>query len=47
PNRKYFGNNRGITWYNFVSDQYSGFHRNRISERENKDYYIASYNLCC
>ncbi|MBX9252311.1 Tn3 family transposase, partial [Klebsiella pneumoniae] len=26
PNRKYFGNNRGITWYNFVSDQYSGFH---------------------
>ncbi len=25
-NRKYFGNNRGITWYNFVSDQYSGFH---------------------
>lgn len=26
PNRKYFGANRGITWYNFVSDQYSGFH---------------------
>ena len=26
PNRKYFGNNRGITWYSFVSDQYSGFH---------------------
>ena len=26
PNRKYFGSNRGITWYNFVSDQYSGFH---------------------
>lgn len=26
PNRKYFGNNRGITWYNFVSDQFSGFH---------------------
>ncbi|MCC4104167.1 Tn3 family transposase [Escherichia coli] len=23
---QYFGNNRGITWYNFVSDQYSGFH---------------------
>ncbi|ELI8309931.1 Tn3 family transposase, partial [Yersinia enterocolitica] len=22
----HFGNNRGITWYNFVSDQYSGFH---------------------
>lgn len=26
PNRKYFGASRGITWYNFVSDQYSGFH---------------------
>ncbi len=26
PNRKYFGSQRGITWYNFVSDQYSGFH---------------------
>ena len=26
PNRKYFGSNRGITWYNFVSDQFSGFH---------------------
>ena len=26
PNRKYFGSDRGITWYNFVSDQYSGFH---------------------
>lgn len=26
PNRKYFGSGRGITWYNFVSDQYSGFH---------------------
>ena len=26
PNRKYFGHNRGITWYNFISDQYSGFH---------------------
>ena len=25
-NRKYFGPNRGITWYNFLSDQYSGFH---------------------
>jgi TnpA family transposase len=25
-NRKYFGSSRGITWYNFVSDQYSGFH---------------------
>ncbi|HBQ4057457.1 Tn3 family transposase [Klebsiella pneumoniae] len=26
PNRKYFGSGRGITWYNFISDQYSGFH---------------------
>lgn len=26
PNRKYFGSNRGITWYNFISDQFSGFH---------------------
>lgn len=26
PNRKYFGSNKGITWYNFISDQYSGFH---------------------
>jgi len=26
PNRKYFGPHRGITWYNFLSDQYSGFH---------------------
>ncbi len=26
PNRKYFGSSRGITWYNFLSDQYSGFH---------------------
>jgi TnpA family transposase len=26
PNRKYFGAGRGITWYNFLSDQYSGFH---------------------
>lgn len=26
PNRKYFGSNRGITWYNFTSDQFSGFH---------------------
>ena len=25
-NRKYFGSNKGITWYNFVSDQYAGFH---------------------
>lgn len=26
PNRKYFGSGRGITWYNFISDRYSGFH---------------------
>ncbi|ASK71482.1 Tn3 family transposase [Klebsiella pneumoniae] len=26
PNRKYFGSSRGITWYNFLSDQFSGFH---------------------
>ncbi len=26
PNRKYFGASRGITWYNFISDQFSGFH---------------------
>ncbi len=26
PNRKYFGSSRGITYYNFLSDQYSGFH---------------------
>ncbi len=25
-NRKYFGSKKGITWYNFISDQYSGFH---------------------
>jgi TnpA family transposase len=25
-NRKYFGPNKGVTWYNFVSDQFSGFH---------------------
>lgn len=24
PNPKYFGRNRGITWYNMLSDQYSG-----------------------
>lgn len=24
--RKYFGASRGITWYNFISDQFSGFH---------------------
>lgn len=26
PNRKYFGAHKGITWYNFMSNQYSGFH---------------------
>tara|TARA_R110000868_G_scaffold65823_10_gene196523 strand:- start:246 stop:1490 length:1245 start_codon:yes stop_codon:yes gene_type:complete len=26
PNRKYFGSKKGITWYNFISDQFSGFH---------------------
>ncbi|MDF4876611.1 Tn3 family transposase, partial [Vibrio parahaemolyticus] len=26
PNRKFFGAGRGITWYNFISDKYSGFH---------------------
>ena len=26
PNRKYFGTSKGITWYNFVSEQFSGFH---------------------
>lgn len=25
-NRKYFGFTKGITWYNFISDQFSGFH---------------------
>ena len=26
PNKKYFGSGQGITWYNFISDQFSGFH---------------------
>jgi hypothetical protein len=26
PNRKYFGAERGITYYNFTSDQYAGLH---------------------
>ncbi len=26
PNKKYFGPNKGITWYNFISDQFSGFY---------------------
>ena len=26
PNKKYFRNERGITYYNFTSDQFSGFH---------------------
>ncbi len=25
PNKKYFGGNWGLTWYNFMSDQYAGF----------------------
>ena len=25
-NKKFFGADRGITWYNFISDQFSGFH---------------------
>jgi TnpA family transposase len=25
-NQKYFASKRGITWYNFLSDQYAGFH---------------------
>lgn len=26
PNPKYFGSGRGITYYNFTSDQFTGFH---------------------
>lgn len=26
PNRKYFGSGRGTTYYNFTSDQFTGFH---------------------
>jgi TnpA family transposase len=26
PNRKYFGSDRGLTYYNFTSNQYTGFH---------------------
>lgn len=26
PNSKYFGRGRGITYYNFTSDQFTGFH---------------------
>jgi TnpA family transposase len=26
PNRKYFGAERGVTYYNFTSDQFTGFH---------------------
>lgn len=26
PNRKYFGRGRGVTYYNFTSDQFTGFH---------------------
>jgi TnpA family transposase len=30
PNSKYFGAGRGITYYNFTSDQFTGFHGNVI-----------------
>jgi len=26
PNKKYFGSKRGVTYFNFTSDQFSGFH---------------------
>ena len=26
PNRKYYGAHRGVTYYNFSSDQFTGFH---------------------
>ena len=26
PNRKYFGSDRGLTYYNFTSNQYTGFY---------------------
>ena len=26
PNRKYFNADRGVTYYNFTSDQFTGFH---------------------
>ena len=26
PNRKYFNGDRGVTYYNFTSDQFTGFH---------------------
>lgn len=26
PNRRYFGTGRGVTYYNFTSDQFTGFH---------------------
>jgi TnpA family transposase len=39
PNRKYFGSDRGITWYNFISDQFSGFHGIVVP-------YVERLNLC-
>jgi len=27
PNKKYFGRGRGVTYYNFTSDQFTGFHQ--------------------
>ena len=31
-NPKYFGRSRGVTFYNFVSDQYIGFHGMVVQE---------------
>ncbi len=31
-NSKYFGASRGVTWYNFISDQFSGFHSMVVPE---------------
>lgn len=27
PNKKYFDRRRGVTWYNFISNQFTGFHQ--------------------
>lgn len=45
PNRKYFGSGRGITWYNFVSDQYSGFHGIVIPGRPSKSQAVIGILL--
>ena len=37
PNRKYFGSGRGITWYNFVSDQYLGELGAKVVVRRNDE----------